>query len=115
MPPDKDWQFHATQADAQDQDWQAAEYAEEPKDGGNPMTLPTVPVAFPSDWSYETSVAYVEEIITQIEDGEMDLADVFEQFASAVKHLRQCETFLQQQKQRMDVLIETLTDDQADF
>ncbi|MBD2569413.1 exodeoxyribonuclease VII small subunit [Anabaena lutea] len=61
--------------------------------------------------SYEAKVAEIEKIITRIEAGELDLADVFEQFASAVEYLRQCESFLQQRQQQVDLLIETLQDD----
>lgn len=60
------------------------------------------------DWNYEATVAEVEEIVSQIESGALPLEEVFDQFATAVKLLRQCETFLSQSKQRMDLLIETL-------
>lgn len=66
-------------------------------------------------WSYEMTVAEVEAIIDQIESGNLELADVFTQFARAVEQLRQCETFLNQQQQRMDLLIETLLDDADPF
>lgn len=62
-------------------------------------------------WNYEAAVAEVEEIITRIEAGELELEEVFEQFATAVEYLRQCETFLQQRQQQMDLLIETLEDE----
>ncbi len=61
--------------------------------------------------SYEEKVAAIEKIITNIESGDLELADVFEQFTVAVEHLRQCETFLQQRQQQVDLLIETLKDD----
>lgn len=63
------------------------------------------------DWSYETKVAEVESIIARIEAGELELEEVFEQFATAIEYLRQCDTFLQQRQQQVDLLIETLTDD----
>jgi exodeoxyribonuclease VII small subunit len=65
----------------------------------------------PEDWNYETTVKKVEEIMTRIEAGELELADVFDQFACAVEYLQQCETFLSQRQKQMDLLIETLTDD----
>jgi exodeoxyribonuclease VII small subunit len=68
----------------------------------------------PEAWNYEATVAQVETIIEQIEAGKLELAEVFEQFAAAVKYLRQCETFLQERQQQMDLLIETLAED-ADF
>ena len=66
------------------------------------------------DWNYEATVKQVEEIVARIEAGELELAEVFDQFATAVDYLRQCETFLAQRRQQMDLLIETLTDD-SDF
>jgi exodeoxyribonuclease VII small subunit len=69
-----------------------------------------LPATDPSlvNWNYEETVRQVEVIMAQIESGELDLADVFDQFAIAVKHLRQCEEFLGQRQQQMDLLIETL-------
>lgn len=70
---------------------------------------------FDPDWSYETTVVQVEQMINRIESGNLDLAEVFNEFASAVEYLRQCETFLAQQQQQMDLLIETLTDESDMF
>ncbi|XHX79576.1 MAG: exodeoxyribonuclease VII small subunit [Stenomitos frigidus ULC029] len=61
-----------------------------------------------ANWNYEETVRQIEAIMAQIESGELELADVFDQFAVAVKHLRQCEEFLGQRQQQMDLLIETL-------
>ncbi len=61
--------------------------------------------------SYEEKVAEIEKIIAQIEKGELQLADVFTQFATAVEYLRQCEGFLQHRQQQVDLLIETLKDE----
>ena len=66
--------------------------------------------AFPDDWNYEATVSKVETIIAQIESGELELADVFDQFAAAVAYLQQCDVFLNQHQQKMDLLIETLAD-----
>jgi exodeoxyribonuclease VII small subunit len=65
----------------------------------------------PSGWNYEATVAEVEAIIDRIERGELDLADVFDQFAIAVERLRQCESFLARQQQQVDLLVETLLDE----
>ncbi|MCC5603018.1 exodeoxyribonuclease VII small subunit [Nostoc favosum] len=62
-------------------------------------------------WNYEAKVAEIEGIIARIESGELELEAVFEQFASAVEYLRQCESFLQQRQQQVDLLIETLSDE----
>lgn len=68
--------------------------------------------ALPEGWHYETTVAEVERIIEQIEMGELELSDVFEQFAAAVRYIQQCEAFLAHHQQQVDVLIETISDDE---
>ena len=62
------------------------------------------------DRRYETVVAEVESIISQIESGELELEDVFEQFTQAVTYLKQCETFLTERQAQVDLLVETLED-----
>jgi exodeoxyribonuclease VII small subunit len=69
----------------------------------------------PPNWNYEATVAEIEAIISRIEMGELDLAEVFDQFATAVEHLRQCESFLTRQQQQVDLLIETLLDTPEPF
>ena len=64
------------------------------------------------DWNYKAAVAKVEAIVVQIEAGELDLEEVFNQFAAAIEYLRQCETFLQERQQQVDLLIETLNEPQ---
>jgi exodeoxyribonuclease VII small subunit len=66
------------------------------------------------DWNYEATVAEVETIIEQIEAGELPLAEVFERYAAAVQYLNQCDAFLQERQQQMDLLIETLNEE-TDF
>ncbi|MEO1522999.1 MAG: exodeoxyribonuclease VII small subunit [Cyanobacteria bacterium J06633_2] len=67
-------------------------------------------LTLPEGWNYETTVEQIEEVILRIETGEMELADIFDQFAIAVDHLRQCESFLDHHRQQVDLLIETLAD-----
>ena len=62
-------------------------------------------------WSYETTVATVEGIIADLESGSRPLAAVLTQFEQAVQALTQCETYLQEKQQQVDVLIETLADE----
>ncbi|WP_414754897.1 exodeoxyribonuclease VII small subunit [Anabaena sp. CCY 9910] len=64
--------------------------------------------------NYEAKVAEIEAIISRIESGELELEAVFEQFANAVEYLRQCDTFLQQRQQQIDLLIETLNEQDGD-
>lgn len=63
-----------------------------------------------NDWNYEAKVAEIEAIISRIESGELELEAVFDQFANAVEYLGQCENFLHQRQQQVDLLIETLSD-----
>lgn len=62
----------------------------------------------PKNWNYEETVAEVAEIIQQIEFGSLPLEEVFKQFEIAVERLQQCEAFLNQGKERMNLLIEKL-------
>ncbi|HCF30499.1 MAG TPA: exodeoxyribonuclease VII small subunit [Cyanobacteria bacterium UBA11049] len=66
---------------------------------------------FQQGWNYEKAVAEVEKIIARIEAGELELEEVFDSFAVAVEYLRQCESFLQQRQQQVDLMIETLKDE----
>ena len=66
-------------------------------------------------WSYEATVKEIEATIARIESGELDLADVFDQFATAVQQLKQCEKFLADRQKQMDLLIETVSEDPEDF
>jgi exodeoxyribonuclease VII small subunit len=66
----------------------------------------------PADsWSYETTVATVETIIADLESGSLPLATVLTQFEQAVQALTQCETYLQEKQQQVELLIETLADE----
>ncbi len=65
----------------------------------------------PADnWSYEATVTTVEAIIADLESGNLPLAAVLTQFEQAVQALQQCETYLQEKQQQVDLLIETLAD-----
>lgn len=64
-----------------------------------------------SSWNYEASVEQVEAMIAKIESGDLPLETVFSQFEVAVEEVRQCEQFLKQGTERMNLLIETLEND----
>jgi len=64
----------------------------------------------PNTWSYEETVERVEAAIARLEQGELPLAAVFEEFEQAVHHLRQCEDFLQARQAQAELLIATLED-----
>ena len=65
----------------------------------------------PEDWNYEQTLSEIEIITQQLETGELPLAEVFEQFASAVSALQQCDRFLQEKQTQASLLIETLVGD----
>ncbi|MEM0980893.1 MAG: exodeoxyribonuclease VII small subunit [Cyanobacteria bacterium P01_H01_bin.58] len=62
------------------------------------------------DWSYETTIGQIEAIVEQLEQGELPLAEVFDQFEQAVQHLRTCEAFLKNRQAQATLLLETLND-----
>ncbi|WP_373540624.1 exodeoxyribonuclease VII small subunit [Chamaesiphon sp.] len=61
-------------------------------------------------WKYEQTVDRVEEILAEIESGELELSEVVSQFAVAVESLQQCEDFLAQQREQVELLLENLGD-----
>jgi exodeoxyribonuclease VII small subunit len=63
-----------------------------------------------NQWNYEVTVARVEEILTEIEGGDLELSSVFSQFEIAVNSLQQCENFLSQQREQVELLLENLGD-----
>lgn len=63
------------------------------------------------EFDYEETVINIEEIIAEIESGELKLEEVFEKFSLAVADLQKCEDFLTQGQEKMSLLIETLDDD----
>ncbi len=63
-----------------------------------------------NDWNYEATVAQVEDILTAIESGDLELTEVFSQFAVAVDSLQACEKFLAKQRGQVEQLLENLGD-----
>lgn len=59
-------------------------------------------------WNYEETVNGVEEILAAIEGGDLELTEVFSQFAVAVDRLNQCENFLSTQREQVELLLENL-------
>ena len=62
------------------------------------------------DWNYESAIARIETTVAALEQGELPLGEIFDQFEQAVTELRRCETFLTEKQQQATLLIETLTD-----
>lgn len=58
--------------------------------------------------NYEAKVSKIEEIIQQIETGNLEMTSMFESFSLAKQYLKECEDFLNQKQQQLDLDIETL-------
>lgn len=65
-----------------------------------------------TDWNYEEKVAEIEAILDRLESGELSLEEVFEQFEVAAKSLKECDRFLESGRQRMELAIEILKDEE---
>jgi exodeoxyribonuclease VII small subunit len=65
-------------------------------------------IAKDNDWSYEDTVARVEDILADIEGGDLSLVEVLDQSEVLKGHLRRCEAFLEGMQGRADLLVETL-------
>lgn len=78
------------------------------------MKKSTIKNAKTKNWNYEATVNHLEKIIDEIESGQLELAEVFEK-AWAVAALQECEQFLTEKKKQMNLLIETLEDDEPEF
>jgi len=81
----------------------------------NAKSLNTEVSQHQENWNYEEAVAKAEAIINKLESGKLELAEVFEEFTAATEYLRQCESFLAQRQQQMELLIETLVDEPEAF
>ncbi|MCL2924794.1 MAG: exodeoxyribonuclease VII small subunit [Trichodesmium sp. MAG_R04] len=62
------------------------------------------------EFDYEETVINIQEIIAEIESGELKLEEVFEKFSLAVADLQKCEAFLAKSQEQMNLSIETLED-----
>lgn len=63
-----------------------------------------------ASWNYEETVDKIETIIDKIENGELDLEEVFDQFTQATTYLKECDQFLNERQEKVELLIETLGD-----
>jgi exodeoxyribonuclease VII small subunit len=67
-------------------------------------------IAKNDDWSYEATVAQVEDILEVIEGGDLSLSEALDYSEVLKGHLQQCDEFLGQMQGRADLLMETLGD-----
>ncbi|NJM96593.1 MAG: exodeoxyribonuclease VII small subunit [Phormidesmis sp. RL_2_1] len=68
----------------------------------------------PDDWNYESTLDRIETITNQLENGDLPLAEVCQQFSEAISAMQQCDQFLQAKQQEASLLIETLVGDNED-
>lgn len=61
-----------------------------------------------STWNYEDTIAKAEKIVSEIESGNLSLSDLFVQFSLASDYLQQCEQFLEQKRQQINISVESL-------
>ena len=54
--------------------------------------------------TFETSLAEVETIVQQLEDGDLDLAESLAKYEGAVKHLKNCHQLLEQAERKVELL-----------
>jgi len=78
-----------------------------PPDDGRPDSQTDAPR---QGWHYEAAVAEVEQLIAQMESGQLSLEETFGQFEQAVAQLKRCEAYLHAKQEQADLLIETLTE-----
>jgi exodeoxyribonuclease VII small subunit len=65
-------------------------------------------IAKDNDWSYEATVAQVENILAAVEGGDLSLSQALDYSEVLKGHLQRCDEFLAQQRERTDLLVETL-------
>lgn len=70
---------------------------------------------------FEKSMTELEEIVMQLEKGELSLEDALKQFEKGITLARKCQTVLSQAEQKIEMLATTSlktdenTDDQSNF
>lgn len=64
---------------------------------------------------FEKSIAELQDIVVQLEKGELPLEDSLKQFEKGITLARQCQDILDQAEQKIELLsaTKTITDDEA--
>ena len=58
----------------------------------------------PESHCFEDSLSELEQIVQQLEEGELGLAEALAKYEAGVKHLRQCFQFLEQAERKIELL-----------
>ena len=56
--------------------------------------------------NFETKLSELEQLVENLESGELDLEDALTQFEKGIKMTRECQTALASAEQRVKVLVE---------
>jgi exodeoxyribonuclease VII small subunit len=62
------------------------------------------PQSPPDPQTFEQALARLEQIVAQLEDGRVDLADSLARYEEGVRLLRQCHTLLERAERRIEIL-----------
>jgi exodeoxyribonuclease VII small subunit len=68
------------------------------------MSDDTNPPPPPNPQTFEQALSRLEQIVAQLEDGRVDLADSLARYEEGVRLLRQCHTLLERAERRIEVL-----------
>jgi len=68
------------------------------------MPNPTDPQTPPAPPTFEQALGRLEQIVMQLEDGRVDLADSLARYEEGVRLLRQCHTLLERAERRIELL-----------
>jgi len=63
---------------------------------------------------FETAMTELEELVAQIETGNLSLEESLKQFEQGIKLSRTCQKALTEAEQRVKILTESLNDDTSD-
>jgi exodeoxyribonuclease VII small subunit len=59
----------------------------------------------PENLSFEASLSELEQIVTELEQGDVSLDDALKQFERGIKLVRQSQTKLEQAQQKVSILL----------
>jgi exodeoxyribonuclease VII small subunit len=60
--------------------------------------------ASPSPLSFEQSLAALEKVVRDLEEGQLDLTDALARYEEGMRHLKHCYRILEQAEQRVELL-----------
>ncbi|PCH62333.1 MAG: exodeoxyribonuclease VII small subunit [SAR86 cluster bacterium] len=58
----------------------------------------------PQDFNFEDALVQLEELVSDLEDGDLSLEDSLKSFEQGIKLTRECQSALQQAEQKVQIL-----------